>query len=245
MNHRSTAVALLIALAGAAQAATPTHLYLLNNGSDALGGPALTGLGGTFGTSAYGQVGYSFGANQGLSVSGAVGASVYTIDFSVALDNVLGYRRLVDFQDLGSDTGLYVLNQTLDFYPVANGSPVLNAGELARITVTRDAAGVFTGYVNGVQQLQFTDSNGWSAFSGPSQVAYFFRDDNAVANEASSGFVDYIRIYDVALSASEVAALANPVPEPATWASMAAGLAAVGSIVARRRRVAPGRHGPA
>lgn len=236
MHHRSLAAALLLALAGAVQAAAPTHLYLLNDASDSLGGPALTGLGGTFGASAYGQTGYSFGANQGLSVSGAVGAAVYTVDFAVELDDVNGYKRLVDFQNLSSDSGLYNLNSTLDFFPVVNSAAAFTAGQPARVTITRDAAGEFIGYVNGVEQIRFADTGNLATFSGPSQIAYFFRDDNAVTNEAGSGFVDYIRIYDVALSAAEVAALASPVPEPATWALMACGLVPVASVVARRRR---------
>lgn len=235
MSKRLITTLLLGAAALCAQAANPTHLYLLNDASDALGGPALTGYGGSFGTSAYGQSGYSFGANLGLSLEAAVPQSVYTIDFTMALDETTGYRRLVDFKNLTSDTGLYNLNTSLNFYNLTT-SPggAFAAGQLARVTITRDAAGTFTGYVNGLQQISFTDSSGLGEFTGPSQIAYFFRDDNAVSNEASGGFVDYIRIYDVALNATEVAGLTNPVPEPGTWALMLGGLALLGSAARRR-----------
>lgn len=230
-----TLIAGLFATAAAlAQAATPTHVYLLNDASDALGGPSLTGLGGVFGSSAYGQVGYSFGAQQGLSLLSAANASVYSIDFAMALDNIDGYRRLVDFKDLSSDTGLYVLSGGLNFYNVTTGPAAFAVQELARVTITRDAGGMFAGYVNGVLQISFADTGGLGEFSAAQQVAYFFRDDNAVGGEASAGFVDYIRIYDVALSAAEVAALPSPVPEPAGWALLLAGAAALLPLARRR-----------
>ncbi len=235
MSKRLITTLLLGSAALCAQAASPTHLYLLDDASDALGGPALTGFGGGFGTAAYGASGYSFAANQGLALEGAVPQSVYTIDFVVALDETTGYRRLVDFKNLLSDTGLYNLNTSLNFYNVATGpGAAFSVGELARVTITRDAGGTFSGYVNGVQQISFVDSAGLGEFTGPSQIAYFMRDDNAVSNEASAGFVDYIRIYDVALDASEVAGLSNPVPEPGTWALMLGGLALLGHAARRR-----------
>jgi MYXO-CTERM domain-containing protein len=207
-------------------------VYLMNDASDLLGGPALTTLGGDFTTQA-GR--YSFGANQGLSLENAVNASVYTIDFVFNFDLVSGYRRLIDFKALTSDTGLYNYGSQLKFYNEATGpDSVFAIATDARVTLTRDAAGVLTGYVNGLLQFQFNDTAGLSQFSGANQIAYFFRDDNAVSGEASAGSIDYLRIYDTALSANEVANLTSPVPEPATGLLALAGIGLFALL--RRRR---------
>jgi hypothetical protein len=218
--------------ASAAQATAPSHLYQLNGSfADALGGPSLVANGGTLGAGSYG-----FGENQGLLLDGAVNASVYTIDTSFVFDSNSGYRRIVDFLGGTSDTGLYNLSTALNFYNITTGTGGGFAdGQQVRVTVSRDAAGQFTGYVDGVQQISFNDSGNLAVFSTANQQARFFIDDNAVGGEASAGSVDYIAIYNTALSAQEIATLTPAVPEPETYALMLAGLGAIG-FVARRRR---------
>lgn len=222
---------LLTLSVGAAQATVPTHLYELNNSyADSLAGPALSNFGGTLGATSY-----SFGADQGLFVDNAVGQDVYTIDTSFVFDSTNGYRRIVDFKGGASDTGLYNLNTAQNFYNITTGAPGAFAdGQSVRVTISRDAAGTFTGYVNGVQQITFNDASGLAKFDTANSTARFFRDDNVVSGEASAGSVDYIAIYDIALSAQEIATLTPAVPEPETYALMLAGLA--GMLAMARRR---------
>lgn len=234
---RPAAVAVVLsALTLAAQAATPSHVYQLDGSlADQNGGQPLVADGGMLDAT-----GYSFAPNQGLSLSNVLG-STYTIDLQFSFIDTGGYRRLIDFKDRASDTGLYNLNTALNFYNVTTG--VVGAfapSTLARLTVTRDAAsGTFTGYVNGVQQIQFADSGGLAAFDNSSHVARFFEDDLAFSGEASAGRVNYIQIFDSALSAADVATLGAPapVPEPQTYALMLAGLLlTAGAARARGRR---------
>ena len=224
-----TAFALTAALAaGSAQATTPIHLYQLDNPSDVYGGPAIVGEGGQFNTTLDSRIGYTFAANQGLVLNNVVPANVYTLDFVVEFASTSGYTKFVDFKGLTSDAGLYNLSQSLNFYPVVTGAAtVIAPNQLIRVSLSRDATGLVKGYINGTAQFSFNDASAlYATFSNPLQVATFFHDDAVTGGrESSPGFVDYIRVYDQALSDAEIASLPNPalVPEPGAWALMLLG----------------------
>ncbi|HEX9120155.1 MAG TPA: LamG-like jellyroll fold domain-containing protein [Terriglobales bacterium] len=151
-----------------------------------------------------------FPTGNGLQLSPTTGLfanAVYTVAALVRLDTISGYRRILDFKNATSDDGLYNLNGNLVFYPVASGSSApIAAGAYAQVVLTRAADGTVTGYVNGVQQFSFADTSSLAVIDG-ANVLRFFKDDNAVQNENSSGAVARIRIWDGALTAAQVAAL--------------------------------------
>lgn len=86
-------------------------------------------------------------------------------------------------------------------------------------------------YVNGT----LAASIGYAYGSGTSGTATRFGAQFAPYGECFNGTIDDVRIYSGALSGNEVALLANPVPEPASYAMFAAGLVLVGARARRRR----------
>lgn len=205
------------------------HDYEFNgNLNDALTGPALVANGGTVGPGAY-----SFHANQGLQLQAYLGAT-YTIDMVYHFDALPNWQKIVDFSDLTKDTGLYANFNAYNLFSSSGGAGAITAGKDTRLSFTRSADASFRLYQDGVQVMSFKDSSGYADFSG--HYATFFRDDRN-GSEAGAGSVDFIRIYDNALSAAELLALTDPtrVSEPGSCLLLAMGLGALGAAMSRRR----------
>lgn len=153
----------------------------------------------------------TFSQNDGLSLSstsGVVPNGTYTIVMLFSIQSTSGYRRILDFKNGSSDNGLYANNGYLYFYPPASASSAsISANTYVQLVITRDSSGTVTGYVDGAQQFQFSDSSNHGVIDSNNTIR-FFRDDNS-SSEASAGAVARIRIYDGALTATQVAALSR------------------------------------
>ena len=110
-------ISALIMLAGVASSARAnSFFYFLDNNTlaDANGGPPLVSYGGTLSN------GYTFGVQQGLSLSGTGIFDVYSIDihfyFSDVNASFNGYERILDFKNRTSDSGLYSASGSLQLF---------------------------------------------------------------------------------------------------------------------------------
>lgn len=239
------AAALLVAAFSAPAMAIPAALHaydLKGSFADALGGNAITSGGGTLG-----PTGYTLNSVvQGPSLTGPGITDHYSIEMKFLIDSTSGFKKLIDFKNRGSDTGLYNLNSAQNFYNVATGpGGIYAAGSLAHLVVTRNSTtDLFTAFVDGVQQISFTDSGDLAVIS--SNILHFLRDDAVTGGEQTTGFIDYIRIYDTVLSEPDVTELfnggqpdnlGNAIPEPGLIALFGLGL--IGIELARRYRKQP------
>ena len=229
----------IVALTAPQSHAGLIHQYQLNGSfGDDFGGPDLNPAGGTLGANSY-----SFGLNEGLSLSnGLSDPANYSIELVFNFITLSGYQKILDFKNRTTDDGLYTLGTALNFFPLTTG-PVnaFSTGVDARVVITRNGTNdVFVGYVNGNQHISFTDSLDRAVFTGPNNIIHFFKDE-FVTNfrEASAGTVDLIRIYDTPLSAREVASLSDPVsavPEPSTFLLLATAAGILGYGWLRQQR---------
>ncbi|MEZ6137689.1 MAG: PEP-CTERM sorting domain-containing protein [Pirellulaceae bacterium] len=156
---------------------------------------------------------YSFANNQGLRLTNALPS---TTDYGIELrfqvnDSVAGYNKLIDFQALASDIGLYVRDGSIDFYTAGptGGSIALNTDYTVGLARSGSTIEVF---LDGVSLFSVADSN--QAVSA-GNILNFFEDDNATSQrESFIGSVDWIRIHDDASTFGTQPVQA--VPEPSS-----------------------------
>ena len=226
------------------------HDYELNNSlADQLGGPGLVSVGGSLN-----PTNYSFGTNQGLSLSGAFSdPGTYSIEMKFNFAVLDSWRKIVDFKNLGTDEGLYDYSSALQFVRFSGGNfengpnGAFIANQDVNLILTRNSATQqVIGYLGGAQQIAFTDTTNLAIFSGTGGIVNFFIDDVVTGGgEASAGVVDYIRLYDKPLTAPQAACLntgtpgscgLSNIPEPATLALMMLGFSGLGLVSLRRMR---------
>ena len=155
----------------------------------------------------------AFPLSSGVSIpTGVIPADSYSIAALFRLQEVSGYRRIVDFSTSSTDRGLYDLSGQLNFYPIVTGGtfpPPIPANTYVHVVLTRDAAtGEVIGYVDGQQEITFVDSNRDAVFQ-PGSALRLFKDDSVIGGEESAGAVARIRVYEDALTAAEVAAISG------------------------------------
>ena len=242
MNHHRFALLAVPLVFAASSAVAQTHSYEFTDGlnDSVAGGTALQpsiSPGNPTATSTVSGGHYNFDAGAGLFLGNQLPGAVYTIDMSVALTSINGYRKLISFQNIGTDLGLYNLSGALSLFNVANSATNTDfaAGQFTDVRISRDSSGLVTGYINGTLKLSYDDSrtNYYTTGTGGSGL-WFLRDDTAQNGEQSAGSADYIRIYDTATIPPTVP---GAVPETATWAMMIVGFGMAGGGM-RRRRVA-------
>lgn len=153
---------------------------------------------------------YRFETNSGFQFNNAAAGNfigdTYTIELYFVFDNLSSWKRVVDWKNRKTDYGAYVYFGQLNFYPFEySGEAPVEAGEYTYYVITRD------GTTNQVQiytdarvEINFIDNNG-DALVDADNAINFFHDDLVVPNEASSGAVALLNMYNYVLDSATIA----------------------------------------
>lgn len=152
---------------------------------------------------------YRFVKNSGLQfpdqAAGNFLGNDYTIELYFVFDDLTSWKRVVDWKNRKTDWGAYVYYGKLNFYSIlySEEAPVL-PGEYTYYVITRTGAdNQVLIYTDAEVKISFTDSNG-DALIDSEGVLNFFHDDLIVPNEAASGAVAMIKLYDYPLPQEKI-----------------------------------------
>jgi hypothetical protein len=179
--------------------------------------PSLTVLGtqGNFVTDTLNEIAgsnktvYRFERNNGVQFNNAAAGNflgeTYTIELYFVFDELSSWKRVVDWKNRKTDKGAYVYYGELNFYNfIYSEEAPVRAGEYTYYVITRDAASKnVLIYTDAEVKINFTDSNDEAVIDGDG-VLNFFYDDIAVPNEASSGAVALLKLYNYALDSTVI-----------------------------------------
>jgi OOP family OmpA-OmpF porin len=177
-------------------------------------GPALAVLGNT-GTyvldtlneiSGNTKIVYRFEFNSGFQFDNAAAGNfigdTYSIELYFVFDDLNSWKRVTDWKNRKTDDGAYVYNGQLNFYPyVYSTEAPVEAGEYTYYVITRDGTGQLFIYTDADVEIDFMDSYG-DALVDADNVINFFHDDLSVPNEASSGAVALLNLYNYVLDSN-------------------------------------------
>jgi hypothetical protein len=170
------------------------------------------------------------GGGLSLATDGLVDRISHSIVMNVRMDEVAGYRRLLDFSGGGADAGLYNLDGQLVLYgaggPGGSADPAFD-GSWVQVALTSQAT--LAGSQWTVAALNGTPVSGATTpreFRLGANGLRFFKDNvrGPARREESAGAVACILLYDGALTTAELAQVAAdplcPAPRPISAAEL-------------------------
>jgi len=167
----------------------------------------------------------------------------YSVDLVFKFDSLSpSYQRIFDVSARRSDYGQYAIGAgTLNLYGASTSSTAkMAAGLYNRLTLTNSGNALVSAYLNGAwlydANTQVLDLDTYQSVN-PNRVMSFFLDDSA---EWTAGNIASLRLYNTALTATDVTAIGNSTPNtPSTAVSAPAPamLMLAASLLLLRRRV--------
>ncbi|MCB0696313.1 MAG: T9SS type A sorting domain-containing protein [Chitinophagaceae bacterium] len=149
---------------------------------------------------------YNFDKGCGLvfiDSAGFLASGSYTIELYFKLDSIKGYKKIIDFDSMHKDPGMYNQNGKLVMYSKFTSTDSFFAnGKYQYVAVTRNAGSKnVTLYYNDTLAGSLNDNSDQYVMDS-NKVLIFFRDDNGTNNEQTSGAVAMIHISNYEMDAS-------------------------------------------
>lgn len=198
-----------------AQNATYRYDFHYNLKEQSATGPDMTSqCNGTYNWGSFPKIGtgkivYNFDKGCGITFNDSnnnlLASGSYTIELFFKLDTINGYKKIIDYNNLGSDKGFYNRSGKLVLYPNFNSdTSFIDSGQYQYVVVTRDGTSKkMHVYYNDSMVGSYTDNSGDYMY-GANKHLVFFQDDNGTNNEESSGAVAMIHISNYAMDSTEV-----------------------------------------
>lgn len=180
------------------------------------------------------QAVYPFDKGCGLIYNDAtknfLSSGNYTIELYFKLDTIQGYKKLVDFDSLSKDKGLYNQNGRLVLYPnVTSPDSAMGAGAYSYVAIARNASTkMIYMNMNGKTAGNYMDT-GLYVYDTAKKLI-FFRDDRNTSGEHTSGTVAMIRISNYAMDSNAI---------KTAYTNLAASLHITSTLAASSTRVYP------
>mgnify|MGYP001207964474 CR=1 FL=1 len=171
----------------------------------------------------------------GLSLEIPAPLSTYSVGMVLQLSHVTDYSKLLDFSGLTSDIGLYVYSNALSLYfgGSSTGGDV-EPNTSFSFVMTRAADQTVSIYFNGNSTPVITVADPSSTFLLQNSL-YLLLDDSGGSEFSRWGTLSHVRIWDTALSPSEIPNAFPAVPEPGTY-GLAIGVGLACLAWSRRRK---------
>jgi len=170
----------------------------------------------------------------------------FSVGISFKFSNVTGYRKILEFSNGNTDTGLYFNDGGLTAYETGEENPVsgsFTANQTVTLVFTRSSEAQINIYTHGSSTPLITHTVANNAFEirqGESGGLRFFVDNDLGSEFSAAGAVYDIRVWDGVLSSGQVGTYFAAIPEPSTYAAFG-GLMALGFVIWHRRRKSAGK----
>lgn len=140
-----------------------------------------------------------------LPLAGFELKGVYSLVLFLRLENINGYRKLIDYNNLAGDPGVYVKDAQLNLYPIdIHPSATWQTNKYTQLVMTRDATSQVKLYQDGVLLIDANDGSNVTSLNSTDSLHFMLDDAASSGVENSAGAVARIMVFDEVLNQQQI-----------------------------------------